>query len=587
MSEPPKPWSIAIFETQRGYLTDFVKREISPLLDDRECRRIIVHAPVKSGKREIVEYIALRDRQDGSIRRVHAFISAWHRTADNVQREELKHHNLAVFSITNDQLKQKCIEWIQSQLALGKQVVLHLDECDFGTGERQKLGYVWRFTRDNINITNILYSATPQEVLFSGEVDDAHTDTMREIMEGRIVTYDPPTGFCGPRKFLQEGLVFEAKPFFTKSSTGIYSLSEQGRKIIQDLRTAIVSNPQRNIIVLRLSNNLDKGKEKENKSIYHFLTHRDSFPELADFIVIADKGEKFNHIRTRILRENIDWSDEDRVYWDSKPTGRPILIVIDQTSSRSTEWRCHNRIFATHDYRDSVTFSVVSQAQERVNHYAQRYGGFQPIQVYGHRKSWELSASNISYETYIKNEWMKQKIDRRIVGDVDLYKIIHTTTRILHPEHNTPVNESTADDILLDLGCGATIQVSPRVTGKIHRIPEVVCSFHPCTSQTFGSIPELSGFQNPFIRSNTEMQANPTLYPRDRGQIGYLRKWKVLQYSEIEANMGWGFSLTNTTPRITICYNNGVLGVGLRQTTGVIHRVNSMTAYKSMYAMRL
>ena len=73
-----------------------------PLIDSKICRVIVLRAPVKSGKREIVEYSAMRDIECKKPKRVHGFISAWHRTADLDQRNELTVHNIQVFSIIND-----------------------------------------------------------------------------------------------------------------------------------------------------------------------------------------------------------------------------------------------------------------------------------------------------------------------------------------------------------------------------------------------------------------------------------------------------------------------------------------------------
>ena len=101
MSRDKKPWSVAVFETQRTHMTNFVRSKILPKLEDALCRRVVVRAPVKSGKREMVEYIAMRDSV-GEPTRKHAFISAWHRKADEEQRDELGGQNMAVFSVTSE-----------------------------------------------------------------------------------------------------------------------------------------------------------------------------------------------------------------------------------------------------------------------------------------------------------------------------------------------------------------------------------------------------------------------------------------------------------------------------------------------------
>ena len=78
MSSIPKkdsktPWTIAQFELYRPHMTDWVKSKITHLLENNECSRIVVRAPVKSGKREIVEYISMRDEGIASPR-CHAFL---------------------------------------------------------------------------------------------------------------------------------------------------------------------------------------------------------------------------------------------------------------------------------------------------------------------------------------------------------------------------------------------------------------------------------------------------------------------------------------------------------------------------------
>jgi hypothetical protein len=89
-------WSVATFESERTHLTNFVREKVLIWQDNQECRRMLIRAPVKSGKREIVEYIAVRDISPHP-QRIHVFISAWHRSADEKQRGELNIHNVRVF----------------------------------------------------------------------------------------------------------------------------------------------------------------------------------------------------------------------------------------------------------------------------------------------------------------------------------------------------------------------------------------------------------------------------------------------------------------------------------------------------------
>ena len=568
-------WSVADFELARPHLTTFVRDELLHLLNDEMCRRVLIRAPVKSGKREIVEYIAQRDYCFHP-HRVHAFLSAWHRTADEEQREELSIHNMRVFSMTVAQKAEECIRWIQAQITAEKHVVLHLDECDFGAGARQILGRVYTRFREHDSVTFFLYSATPQEVIFSGEVDEKEDEEYEELVEeirqtGARVEYVPPPGYCGPGRFLEDGLIFEAQPFFTMAAGGI-QLSSQGSQIITDFRAQLAEHPSRNIIVLRLSGG--DGGGKDNKHIYQFLRHVSGCEELDDIDIIAAKGEKDLGGRMgRVQTEVIQWSNP--IYWARQAVGRPMIYVIDQTASRSTEFVCHNRIFAYHDFRNTVVYTTISQAQERVNHYAQRYGGFQRIRVYGHKKTFQLSAGQIDYATYMTNPWYKRKVQGH-----DMYHIKSTVDHSAHPEHSQPMTLAAADRILKELASFVQVKVADRVKGRCKIVPVFGCDFLTCTPETFpGDALRLQfhrDFQNPFTASEEKGQV-------DGQWQGYLRGWGVFDYQHVETNRGWGMTSPRNSVRLTICYQEGILGIAVRWRTQERAEINTLQTYKSMY----
>jgi hypothetical protein len=589
---PPKPWSVAVFETQRSEMTLFVRNYILPLLEDTECRRIVVNAPVKSGKREMVEYIAMRDSVAAPTR-VHVFISAWHRKADNEQRDELATQNIKVFSLSGRSAERQlgdCIAWIGEQIARGLKVVLHLDECDHGSGEKQTLSALWRQIRNNVNICNVLYSATPQEVLYSGEVDNPDLNaTVGEILDGHHVIYKPPRGYCGPAKFLEENLVHVALPFFEKEG-GAYALSAQGKDIMRDLRAAILTEPRRNVVVLRLSYG-DGGSTREHKAIHQFIRHCGSFPELQDVSVIADADEAIPSPHARM--QTVNWSSKP--FWDDLATGVPKIIVIDQKSSRSTEWACHDRVFATHDFRNVARFSTISQAVERVNHYEQKYGGFQPIRVYCHRKTLLLSAKKIGYRNYCRPLWVQQK-----VRGVNLYTVRHAETQATHPACPAPVDSRTKDRILQMEECFANTRLSARVTGTI--VPLIVheTTFYPVTDEEWHEFihspmsPLRLGhavtrsFSNPFPISRKKSGLCPETglwrgyLPSKRGEA----PWRVLEFErDLKDLYSWGGEMKDGVllDHRIICYHKGVLGVAVRTDTGERREVSRLEASKSMY----
>jgi hypothetical protein len=598
MPSPPKPWPVSVFERERAHLTTFVRTTLLPLVENVGCRRITVRAPVKCGKREIVEYIAMRDAVEQPVR-VHAFISGWHRKADADQRVELASQNLKVFSIKGAKDVAEYLEWRNKQLANNKEIVNHFDECDHASGFKQMLSKIWREVRNHDRITNILYSATPEEVLFSGEVEDEEYNAMVNEMidEGEHVEYEPPEGYCGPARFLNPGqnmpsLVQEATPFFYKTADGVYRLTPQGLKIVADLRTAMATAPARNIIVLRLSYSDLGGKQadiKKNKAIYQFLTNFDAFPELADFLVVVDKGDDMGIKNHKITPEKIQWSTEN--YWRRQAIGVPMLFVIDQTSSRSTEWACHNRVFAHHDFRNIIQYSTVSQAQERVNHYESRYGGFQPIRVYGSVRTFKLSAGLIDYATFLKNEWEKKKIDVRVGGPEPKYRVRSTAEgNALHPRcPEAGLPEADANRLLQDLGCAADISLSNRVAGKLRPVYTFAATHHEVDKDTWDEFwpryAAANGLLPPDGRRdltrNPFRTAEPYRLPAPDGRWqGYHRGWRVLDFDrDIVGDEGWG---ATDRHRIKVCYKDGTLGVAIAVCTGR-QMMNSLRAYKSMF----
>lgn len=591
MCEPSKPWSVNQFELHRPEICSFVNRELIYRIeneDNSQINKIIVKAPVKSGKREIVEYTSMKDSKKEQTR-FHAFISAWHRKADEEQRDELKKHNLNVFSIINDENAIKFKRWIISMLSTNKKIVIHLDECDHGSGHTQKLSLIWNDIKGNRNISIILYSATPEEILFSSEIKDEQSILDDIILYAEMTEYTPPIGYCGSRKFIEENLVFDAKPFFKILDDESAILSDQAKMIVNDLQNSMVLERKRNIIILRLSyyvNNLEK--KIENKAIYQFINKLHYFQELSNFLIIFDKDSVEERVvlrnRDKILIDNVQWSK--KIFWDTMTSEKPILVIIDQTSSRSTEWACHDRVFATHDFRKKSSYSIICQAQERVNHYERKYGGFQRIQVYGHRKSFILSASRdqkSEYENYLNNLWMIKKVKKPIPG----FKIVQSQNpSMLHPVYSDIYStREEAEEILLNMDCLTEVNLSTRITGNKKTFPKIITEFHECNKENYESKKRELRRRFPnhnFSGNKFEVSEREGLI--DGKYQGYLRRWKVFHYEEIKAAPGWAVLIDH--PRITICYQNEILGIALCINTGEVVMHDTLSAIKSMYGSR-
>jgi hypothetical protein len=572
-------WPVSKFETDRPELCVFLKNGPITALENG-TRQIIIRAPVKSGKRQMAEYMARRDCAIKP-RRVHIFISAWNRVADKEQHHELSAYGLETYIGLTQSKVNECTNSIDEHVKAGIEVICHLDECDHGSGDKQILSRIWKKIRDNASVVTVLYSATPQEVLFSGEVEDDEHEMINDMMEdGQVFNYTPPAAFRGPTAFLDAGLIHEAKPFFMHAAKGLV-LSEQGKYIINSFRNQLKVNPNRNVIVLRLSYTVgkaSKAQKKDSKAIYQFLRNIDSFSELDDFIVFVDKGD-CDVNSPRVLKEKIDWSN--RTWWSSKTTHKPILVVCDQTSSRSTEWACHDRVFTYHDFRNQLTFTVTSQAQERVNHFiGEKYSEFQPIHVYGSVKTWKLSAGLIGYNEFLNHEWYMRKVDKRTSSE-PLYVIKKTSDDTLHPSYPKPISFDDACSALQDLGCASDVSLSARVAGTLRAVPDVNEKFIPCTKDTFeryraAGVMGSKTCPNPFIQSEEKGLVDGKYTATIRGVCGVL--------SKEDARKSGAISKTNRERRI-ICYDGDVLGVMVRLYAGE-KMMDTLSAYKSMYGSR-
>ena len=592
-------------------MCDWLKATVVQAIEQGK-RRILIRAPVKSGKRQMVEYLAMRDNTTNPTRK-HKFLTAWHRKADEDQRVELKCYGIEVFSGITGKKKEDYNAKIRTTLQSDPRVtlIIHIDECDHGSAERQVLAEIWREWRDNANVIFILYSATPEEVIYSGEIDSENEEEeMIEdlVIEGVRFDYTPPETFCGPERFLDAGLVHEARPFFEKAlelgAAHRYRLTTQGRQLMDDLRKQIQLDIERqrldrkwkvrNILMLRISYDTDdenhttsKPKSKQDKkAIHQFLKNLHMFPEeeLGDCQIYVDKDEAPPGMSDLCVDQKIQWSNPK--YWDGITESRPVIIINDQTCSRSTELAAHDRIFAYHDYRRTITFSVCSQAFERPNHYYTKYSsGFQRIRIYCHEKTMLLSAGRISYDEYIEPpQWMMKK-----QYNAETYQIVkNDRTRRLHPDHATPLTQSQASAVLLDLKCDKqSTRLSTRVKGKIDEETKIHSMFVPCSSAEEFERLRREGQLNGKDRRGPRAGYNPfEIYlPNSenpgRFQCSIRGERKVRTVEEVEFEH-CGINEKHTTRR-HICYNQDeVCGVLIQSFDGY-REVDTLTSHRSMY----
>lgn len=371
--------SVNQFEAQYPELVQCVNKDIIP--EYKNANPTIVHAPVKSGKRLFVEYQAIKDNSKQQ-KRQHILVTAFHRKADKLQREELLNYGIRVFSGHND--LKKYSDFIKDCLKY-EQVIVHLDECDFGSGKEQSISKFLDIKQNNCKF--IYYSATPEEAVFSY----LQEDIAGKLQGAKHIKYEPPSTFVGPVFFLENNLVREAERFFEIKKDKIF-LTDQATSLVEEWINIYKDNKNKNILILRIT---EQAKESSLNSFYKYKAQlEEEFKNKYHKVTI-----KFDVTSKEITTKTIDWSD--RAFWDDLTKDHLHIFVINQKSSRSTEWRCHDRVFAYHDFRLEYTYNTQSQAQERGNHYSSMYNGIpQYIYIYGHVPTMQLSAGQITYEQY-------------------------------------------------------------------------------------------------------------------------------------------------------------------------------------------
>jgi hypothetical protein len=352
-----------------------VTKELHPLIQ-KGHKLIIFHAEVKTGKRFAVEIYATYTTpvdpssvQPGE-RIVHVFISSWIRRADDNQRRELNtylrgtSHDQRVFKINTQKNSLRCINKLNE---LGKQydkIIVHLDELDYGSGNDQHMASVYQYCSSQDKISVICYSASPEEALLK------QLNVNPETIPVKVV-YTPPANYRGARWYCQQKLVYEAEPFFTTDEDGNAVLSNSAKGILERARARIMSDdPRENnkkLIIVR--QNTEFGKLCE-------LVSKDHFPELV--------GDKLVRILPQFVHSNPEYHTlsvkwDDYTWWrrqlEVERIGNFLMVVfIDQSSSRSTDWFNHPWLSAYHDYHPPETpINTCLQSNLRAVYYTNKF----------------------------------------------------------------------------------------------------------------------------------------------------------------------------------------------------------------------
>ena len=321
-------------------------------------RHIIVEAEEKSGKRDIKKLTALSDRiekldERNNISPYHIYVVALNRVDIKPQLTEFWQCGIDAVIIRNKTDSLYLAERLQEQ-ALKTPIVVHLDEADYATGNDQVLRPLKPlFFGEDATFSVVGYSATPQEPLFGDVCSLSH------------VVFKPHKTYRGAAWFLDNNMVRKPKPFLEKDETGNLCLSEQGREIVELLRT----HPQKkNVAVVRLTGK--HGHFDAFRKIYEACDQpARTWGFIADFVDCRNPKQ---------------WSRG--AGWDKALIiDHPQVIFINQTCSRSTEVHkeaLDKKVLVWHDCRylrdvadDGDTkrsrpaYNTLSQAFGRFKHY--------------------------------------------------------------------------------------------------------------------------------------------------------------------------------------------------------------------------
>ena len=122
-------------------------------------------------------------------------------------------------------------------------------------------------------------------------------------------------------------------------------------------------------------------------------------------------------VRLKFVGSNdttIEWDDNE--YWEELESTKSFIIVINQVSGRSTEWKCHPYLCWYHTLRSVDTpIGTIIQDQERSVYYETTYDNKPDITVYGDVPCAQYSARVITLEQLITMTGRKPnaKLDTR------------------------------------------------------------------------------------------------------------------------------------------------------------------------------
>lgn len=371
-------------ETKKSKLDFFKKERIEQFNTAIEIHNAIhsgkkvitIGAEEKSGKRIITEITYLKDLENINFK--HIYIVNLQRNDIKPQLREMSDMGLEA-GIFRGKEKKRLLEEIKGWLDRKLNVIIHLDECDYGSGAKQSLKDLIDIVNKNKRATLVNYSATPEEVLFSNVYNNVNRKDHTSI------NFKPNKKYRGSKWFLNNKItrkgkyvciIEKPKPFikfdklFEKNKI---KFTNQGLHILK----YDINKTDRNIGILRIS------KRYNNTSKY---------AKFKEIVKKQKNQKKFDKKRINFIfidsEEKICWEDDLEI-GKKCLKGYKNIFVINQTCTRSTElgYFIMNHLGFAHDenmvVRKGGNFNTDSQRLGRYKHYSEkkdsRDGKYKPV----------------------------------------------------------------------------------------------------------------------------------------------------------------------------------------------------------------
>lgn len=328
------PRSVFDFYKFRRELYDFV-------LSTLDTRIAIINAEVKVGKKDMVIFNSLFSKQSKGRSIVHFYVTALVRKEIKEQADQLEEAGVVVLTKpTKDDIVKVAIKQVERQLSEGKKVIIHFDESDYGTDFKSRWSPLFNRFISNECCFWRLYSATNEE---------AELSKLSSEYNAKIYKYIAPKAYKGAKWFLENGLVYEAEPFFYLDHDGEMELTYHGDKIIQDF---LCEEQKRPVLIARHSTgneyNLLNKSDFSSRMIQHKIE-----------VIFVDKDNNFDWAKGTVDAVN-----------RYRASGVKTFIVLNQKATRATEIYCQAYLYGFHDHRKiSTNYNTYAQSSLRVAHY--------------------------------------------------------------------------------------------------------------------------------------------------------------------------------------------------------------------------